>query len=80
MSVEEKIDRLSAKIDRLVKINKEKEVWVTATWIMGLTGWNANKMRKARDQNIIQFRENAAGGIEYLLNSLPEVFIKKQNA
>jgi len=79
MSVEEKIDRLSAKIDRLIKVNKEKEVWVTASWIMGLTGWSAGKMYKARQQGIIKFRTNDNGGIEYLLSSLPEVFIKTQN-
>lgn len=76
MSVEAKIDRLSAKIDRFIKINQEKEVWVTAKWIMDLTGWNASKMQKAREQGILQFRTNDNNGIEYLLSSLPEVFIK----
>lgn len=80
MSVEEKIDRLSAKIDRFLKVTKEKEVWVSASWITGLTGWNPNRMRQARDQGIIQYRVNDNGGIEYLLGSLPEIFIKKSES
>lgn len=72
------VRELKVKVDRLYQANKPKQTWVSASWITGLTGWDRNQMRRAREQNIIEFRTKDTGSFEYLLQSLDEKFIVKK--
>lgn len=55
--------------------NNQKKTWVGSSVITEMTGWDFEGMRKARRNNIIQTRGEGKK-IQYLLESLPEVFIK----
>ena len=63
--------------------DKKKEVWVKASDVQRLTGWNKEQLRRHRDQGTIVCRRlkvSDKGGrsiVEYLLSSIPEQFINK---
>jgi hypothetical protein len=68
-------------IKRLDRIEKHLEAKRTRTWVKvgivhELTGWDREGMRKARESNLIKQRKGV-NGIEYLLESIPPMFIKK---
>jgi hypothetical protein len=53
------------------------ETWAGPSWVTDLTGWRKEKLRQAREQGLIIYR--AAGtGYEYLLESIPVLFLKNQ--
>lgn len=56
---------------------KKDEKWVSAYWIQDVTGWDSEKLLVARRQNLIKFRRKGKQGVEYLLSSIPDQFIKK---
>lgn len=68
--------RIDSKLTTLLGMRK-KQTWVKVHFIQDLTGWTAERFRQARDGGVIEFRKTAANGFEYLLESLPEQFIKK---
>lgn len=72
----ESIDRRLAKIERLLTEKKEKGVWVKVSFIMDITGWNAEQMRRARQQGLIKYRKDPEKGFIYELESLPTMFVK----
>ncbi len=82
MNFEEKIlqqlERMDRKITMLHKMQKEAKVetWVKASVITGLTGWNNEKMRQARLNGHVKYKEQD-GKFFYLLESLNHLFIKK---
>lgn len=51
--------------------------WVKASWIMEVTGWDKEKMRQAREQNVVITKGDKATGILYDLNSIHPLLIKK---
>jgi hypothetical protein len=70
---------LDERISRLEKIAFRKtQTWVKASVIMEVTGWDKKDMYKARQQNLIKWKKE--NGFYYLLESIPEIFIKKQTA
>lgn len=79
------LETLERKIDNLTKAVRDskpvpKRTWVSAGMIMELTGWNKERMRTARENGIIRFKEEDENGvrkIKYLLESIPELLIKK---
>lgn len=75
MNIEATITRMDAKLTSLLQ-KTNKQTWVKVSWITDLTGWDGQKMRQAREDGLIIFRKNDKG-FEYLLESLPEQFIKK---
>ncbi len=78
MDTEQYIKRLERKLDQALK-NTRKETWVGATVITELTGWDHQKMRRMRDQGVIKFKKLQDHKLIYLLESLPEVFIRPKN-
>lgn len=56
---------------------KKDEKWVSAYWVQQVTGWDGKMLEKARKQNIVSFRKNKSGGVEYLLSSIPDEFKRK---
>ena len=75
------IKRTQARIDGKLTalLNKpEKKTWVPVSFVTDLTGWDGEKLRQVREAKIIEFRHRKdCGGYEYLLESIPEQFIKK---
>lgn len=76
--IKREFERLNKKLNQMVA--SKKETWVTVGWITDLTGWDNEKMRQARENNIIEFRRSDTGGWLYKLESLPEIFIKQKQA
>lgn len=76
------IETLEKKIDRLEKIMRDqrpKQTWVTASIITGLTKWNNEQMRTARDNGYVIYKEIKEGNVRklrYLLESINTQFIK----
>ena len=72
-------DRLHREIKALKK-EQDKATWVSASWVTELTGWSPRRMQLARQQKLIEFKENNTGGYLYKLESIPEIFIKQKQA
>lgn len=73
-----RLDRLERKIDMLNELRR-KPIWVKASVITGLTKWNAEKMRQARERGYIKYEERTQDekrSFFYDLNSLDDKFIK----
>lgn len=70
--------KIERKLDRLTKLveQKQKPLWVKAAVITGLTGWNNEKMRSARENGYIDWKKDDAG-FWYDLQTLSDKFIKK---
>lgn len=79
MNVETEIARIKQLLERLDKNSRPKQNWVSVSWITSITGWNGEKLRQAREQGIVQFRDKSTGGYEYLLQSVPDQFLINKN-
>lgn len=79
-ALEQKVDRLINTVASLrneLRSVKTKETWVGVGAVTELTGWEGEKLRWARNNNLIKFDKEKG----YLLESIPELFIiKKQTA
>lgn len=75
--LKQQFELINKKLNALAA-QQRKDTWVTAHWITDLTGWDNEKMRQARDSKIIEFKRSQTGGYLYKLESIPEIFIKKQ--
>lgn len=74
-------ERLNKKLNALVAQKRDQPChWIGPGWVSDLTGWDAEKMRQARDSNLVEFKRSNGGGYLYKLESIPEVFIKKTPA
>lgn len=71
------LKHIKEQIATLRQQQKKEERWVSAYWIMQITGWDTDTLKTARRQNIIIWRTKGARGVEYLLSSVPEEFKKK---
>ena len=66
-----------ARIERLLEANN-KPKWVPAFVITEVTGWNSRRLQTARENSLVEFKENGNGGYLYNLSSLhPYLLIKK---
>jgi hypothetical protein len=74
MELEERVKKL----ERLVKeLTTQKKTWVKSPVITKLTGWDQEGMRVARRNGYVKW-EKKKDGFWYLLESINEVFIKKE--
>jgi hypothetical protein len=75
-----KVDNLNRMVSELrkEKLKEErKETWVRVGTIQRLTVWNDKReLERARREGLLKQRKSEKG-IEYLLESIPEQFIKK---
>lgn len=69
-------DRLHREIKALMAV-QEKATWVPANWILEITGWTPRRLQTAREQKIVEVKEYKSGYL-YKLESIPEIFLKKQ--
>jgi hypothetical protein len=75
--IKREFERLHREIKALKKV-QEKATWVSPGWISDITGWGKEKLRQARQQNIIDYKDSPGGGYLYKLESIPEQFIIKK--
>lgn len=73
------LSRIQRQLAELTAI-KKKETWVSCSWVSMITGWNKEKLRQARNQKIVEYKESETGGYLYKLESIPEQFIKQKQA
>lgn len=76
--MQREFERLHREIKAL-KAAQEKATWVSANWILDATGWSKRRLQTAREQKIVETKKNRSGYL-YKLESIPEIFIKKQTA
>ena len=73
------LQRLERKIDKLIE-KAYRPLWVKASVVTGLTQWNAEGMRQARENGYIEYKTIETGEKKefwYNLNSLDSRFIKR---
>lgn len=72
--LEKRLDRIEKKLSVLLKQEAESSaMWVKARVVTEITGWNNEKMRQARINGYIKYKDVKEGRF-YDLNSLPEIF------
>jgi phosphoenolpyruvate synthase/pyruvate phosphate dikinase len=71
-----KLEKRIARLERQLKAKKSE--WVKSPIITKLTGWDANKMRIARNNGYIQWKKNTTG-FWYDLSSINEKFLNKKS-
>lgn len=77
MSIETQILEIKSQTRQIINLlNKPKPYWVKASTITELTSWDANKMRRAREQKLIEWKKTKEGFF-YNLNSVHPYLIKK---
>lgn len=69
------LKRIDAKLTALLNRPKE-ENWVKVGVIQRLTGWDARDLDTMRKNGLIKMRKTE-NGFEYLLQSIPEIFLKR---
>lgn len=70
-------ERLNKKLNDLAA-GQRKATWVGPKWVTSVTLWSREDLRQAREQKIIEFKESPGGGWLYKLESIPDIFIRKQ--
>lgn len=74
----EAIDRRLAKIERILTAmteSKKGESWTKVGFVYELTGWDREKMRRAREQGLIHYKDTPEGRV-YDINSIPQQFLR----
>ena len=57
----------------------QKSFWVNAEMIMQLTGWTKTEMQQLRKNNPNWYQLTKTGGYVYDAQSIPPVFLKKED-
>lgn len=79
--LKQQFELINKKLNALAANKRDQPVhWIGPGWVTDLTGWDAEKLRQARDNNLVEFKRSKGGGYLYKLESIPEIFIKKQTA
>lgn len=76
------LQEINQRIKRIEKflLKQNRDTWVSASWITMVTGWKQEKLRQAREQNIIKYKPSEdKKSYVYLLQSIPEMFIKNKS-
>lgn len=77
--IKREFEKLHREIKAL-KAGQDKATWVSAAWILEVTGWSKRRLQTAREQKIVEYKESEGGGYLYKLESIPEIFIKQKQA
>lgn len=71
------LKRLELKINAFLE--KDTRHWLKVGAIQEVTGWTSKELRNARDTGKVITR-NIGNGLEYCLESIPEIYLKKKSA
>jgi hypothetical protein len=66
--------RIDEKLSTLIA-EKKKKTWVKVTTITSLTDWDKYAMHRARQSGLVEVRKSKDKGIEYCVESIPDIFI-----
>jgi len=77
MTTDQRLERIERLLRDLIKVSSKK-TWVNSSWVMHVTGFTKEQMRSARMQGIIEFKHSKTQTYQYLLESIPEVFLIKK--
>jgi hypothetical protein len=80
VNIETEILNIKQTLKRIESNSRPKATWVTASWVIKVTGFNNNEMLQARRENVIEYRRKKSGRYEYKLESIPDVLILKNKA
>jgi hypothetical protein len=58
--------------------DKKTETWITAQALTKLTGWDKERMRRARLGKEIEFEKVVTGGYRYNIDSVNPIFLKSK--
>ena len=58
---------------QVYKIEKEKEVWITAQAVKMITGWDQRKLEFIRNQGLLRIKREGVQGVKYLMSSVEEL-------
>lgn len=71
-----RVERLDARVSNSTT-KPTKQTWVKVKTVQDVTGWNRQQLRGARVNKTIVYKKNETG-IWYLLESIPEILLKKK--
>jgi predicted transcriptional regulator len=74
----QKLERIERQLSNIARKNVKKASWVKVGWITDLTGWDREKMRQAREQGLVEWKDDAKLGRVYNIDSIPQMFIIKK--
>jgi hypothetical protein len=77
MTLEQRVYQLEQQISRL---RGKQETWITAQEVNRLTGRDKHWLKRQRDNRLISFKESETGGLLYLYESIPAIYLKKNPA
>jgi hypothetical protein len=77
--LKQQFDLINRKLNQLAA-GQRKETWVSPGFITDLTGWDKEKLRQVREQDIIEFKKSPGGGWLYKLESIPDRFLIQKQA
>jgi len=76
--INRRLARIERKLSGLLQTQKQLH-WAKVGFVEELTGWDRDKMRRARDQGLVKWKDDPIKGRLYLLESIPQLFIKRQS-
>lgn len=71
---DKQLEAIHRDIRRLLD-REQPQTWVSGSWVRKVTGWDGNERARARREGLVKHRPKKSGGVEYLLESIPMVFI-----
>jgi hypothetical protein len=71
------LKRIDAKLTNLYR-PPNSPTWAKVSWVAELTGWNGEKMRQAREQGLVKWKNDPKKGRLYNLDSISPMFIQKK--
>lgn len=72
------LKRIQRQLDKLLEV-QTKAMWAKVAFVQSLTGWDAEKLRQAREQGLVEWKKDEKLGWLYNLNSIPKIFIRENN-
>lgn len=79
--LKQQFELINKKLNALAAQQRDQPAhWVGPSWVTDLTGWDAEKLRQARENKLIEFKRSQGGGYLYKLESIPEIFLKQKQA
>jgi len=76
--IQQRFNRIDDKLNKIMGWQRQ-EHWVKVGFITMVTGWDGETLRQARKQGLVEWKDDANKGRIYLLESIPQIFIRHEN-
>ena len=80
--IKKELQDIKKELKEIRKILAERSIpgsWVSAHRINQVTGWNKERLRQAREQGTVKCKPSGTGCYVYLLESIPETLVQRNN-